>query len=46
MYQMSLSPSGTLLATVAVSGKVCVWELPSFKLSSSWSVDEQQVCII
>jgi len=38
---MSLSPSGSLLATIDVSGRLCLWEVPSFRLKRAWDIEDQ-----
>ena len=38
---MSLSPSGSLLATTDVSSRLCLWEVPSFKLKRAWESEDQ-----
>ena len=40
VLSMSLSPSTGLLATVDLSGVVCIWELPSCNLKKSWSSED------
>ena len=37
---MSVSPDGSLLATIDVSGRLCLWEIPSFRLRREWRVEE------
>ena len=35
-----MSPDGSLLATIDVSGRLCLWEIPSFRLRREWRVEE------
>ncbi|KAM7430043.1 hypothetical protein ABFA07_019200 [Porites harrisoni] len=39
--QMSLSPDGTKLAALHVSGTLSLWHVPSLRQKTMWSVDEQ-----
>lgn len=45
VFQMSISPSGALLATIDVSGRLSLWDLPSFRLKREWSPQEL-VCVV
>ncbi|XP_019855102.1 PREDICTED: neuroblastoma-amplified sequence-like [Amphimedon queenslandica] len=40
VYSVSLSPSGSLLATLSLSGSICLWDLPSCRLKSTWLPEE------
>ncbi|XP_019855101.1 PREDICTED: neuroblastoma-amplified sequence-like [Amphimedon queenslandica] len=40
VYSVSLSPSGSLLATLSLSGSICLWDLPSCRLKSKWLPEE------
>src|SRR4029434_10775289 len=44
VFRMSLSPDGALLAVVHFSGRLSLWDIPSFKLRASWE-QSQQVCV-
>ena len=46
MCSMSVSPGGNQLATIEVSGRLSVWELPSFRLKKSWTLQEQVLLYI
>uniref|UniRef100_F6VNR9 NBAS subunit of NRZ tethering complex n=1 Tax=Monodelphis domestica TaxID=13616 RepID=F6VNR9_MONDO len=41
IYKMSLSPDGTILATIHFSGKLSFWTIPSLKQLGEWSQEEQ-----
>ena len=41
VFKMSLSPSGTYLAVVHLSGKFSLWNMPSLKLMKMWDHSEQ-----
>ena len=41
VFAMSLSPSGSLLATIDVSGRLCLWEVPSLRLRKAWEIGDQ-----
>ena len=38
---MKLSPSGSILATVDVSGNISFYDVPSLRLRRQWSIKEQ-----
>ena len=38
---MSISPGRSLLATVEVSGRLSLWDVPSFRLRRAWNCEEQ-----
>ena len=38
---MSISPDGSLLATIEVSGRLSLWDVPSFRLRRAWNCEEQ-----
>ena len=40
VLQMSMSPSGSLLASIDVSGNLTLWDLPSFRLKRKWTPQE------
>ncbi|KAL5481498.1 hypothetical protein EMCRGX_G021669 [Ephydatia muelleri] len=41
MIQMSLSPSGSLLAAVDLSGQLSMWDVPSLKMRKVWGPQDQ-----
>uniref|UniRef100_A0A8C7Z0K7 NBAS subunit of NRZ tethering complex n=1 Tax=Oryzias sinensis TaxID=183150 RepID=A0A8C7Z0K7_9TELE len=41
VFRMSLSPDGRLLAVIHFSGRLSVWDIPSFKQRASWKQDQQ-----
>ncbi|XP_027711429.1 neuroblastoma-amplified sequence isoform X1 [Vombatus ursinus] len=41
VYKMSLSPNGTILATIHFSGKLSFWTIPSLTLLGEWRQEEQ-----
>ncbi|XP_073905302.1 NBAS subunit of NRZ tethering complex isoform X2 [Castor canadensis] len=41
VFKMSLSPDGSLLATIHFSGKLSIWAVPSLKQQGSWDQNEQ-----
>ncbi|XP_060044395.1 NBAS subunit of NRZ tethering complex [Erinaceus europaeus] len=41
IFKMSLSPDGSLLATIHFSGKLSIWAVPSLKLQGEWAQSEQ-----
>ena len=46
---MSVSPSGSMLASIDVSGNLSLWEIPSFRLKRRWTPQElvsDYTCII
>ncbi len=43
VFQMSLSPDGTVLAVIHFSGSLSLWDIPSFKLRGSWKQEEQVI---
>ena len=38
---MELSPSGSVLATLDVSGNISLYDVPSLRLRKEWSIEEQ-----
>lgn len=38
---MELSPSGSALVTIDVSGNISLYNVPSLRLKKQWSVEEQ-----
>ena len=47
VFQMSINPSGSVLASVDVSGNLSLWDLPSFRLKRKWTPQDlvSVVCI-
>ncbi|XP_041043793.1 neuroblastoma-amplified sequence isoform X1 [Carcharodon carcharias] len=41
VFKMSLSPDGTLLAVIHLSGQLTFWELPSLRQQKEWRQDVQ-----
>ncbi|KAG5277189.1 hypothetical protein AALO_G00114600 [Alosa alosa] len=41
VFRMSLSPDGALLAMVHFSGRLSLWDVPSFKHRASWEQNQQ-----
>ncbi|XP_020497698.2 NBAS subunit of NRZ tethering complex [Labrus bergylta] len=41
VFRMSLSPDGTLLAVIHFSGRLSLWDVPSFRQRAAWSQDQQ-----
>ncbi|TRZ02417.1 hypothetical protein DNTS_034472, partial [Danionella cerebrum] len=41
VFRMSLSPDGTVLAVIHFSGRLSLWDVPSFKLRCNWKQEEQ-----
>ena len=41
MFNMELSPSGSVLATLDVSGNISLYDVPSLRLRKQWSIEEQ-----
>lgn len=41
VVHMALSPDGTKLAAVYLSGSLSVWQVPSLRQQNIWSVDQQ-----
>ena len=40
VLHMSVSPSGSMLASIDASGSLSLWELPSFRLKRKWTPQE------
>lgn len=40
VFNMSLNPSGTLLAAIDVSGNLSLWEIPSFRQKNFWPLKQ------
>ena len=40
VFHMSICPSGSMLASIDVSGSLSLWELPSFRLKRRWTPQE------
>ncbi|KAL2082096.1 hypothetical protein ACEWY4_021914 [Coilia grayii] len=41
VFRMSVSPDGALLAVVHFSGRLSLWDIPSFKHRASWEQSQQ-----
>uniref|UniRef100_A0A665VUJ6 Neuroblastoma-amplified sequence N-terminal domain-containing protein n=1 Tax=Echeneis naucrates TaxID=173247 RepID=A0A665VUJ6_ECHNA len=41
VFRMSLSPDGSILAVIHLSGRLSLWDVPSLKQRATWSQDQQ-----
>ena len=40
VFALSVSPSGKMLASLGISGQLCLWDLPSLRLRQQWVPDQ------
>lgn len=40
VFALSVSPSGKMLASLNISGQLCLWDLPSLRLRQQWLPDQ------
>lgn len=43
VFKMSLSPDGTLLAAIHLSGQLSLWEIPSLRHQKEWRQELQVI---
>ena len=41
IFQLALSPSGTMLAGIDGDGRLTLWDMPSGRMRKSWKIDNQ-----